>query len=244
MNCVTLAKGIAVLMACTHWTCKSKTSGSLRIHNVLVRGPALPWSAKSGMIHMLDQSPANATRTQPFLGVVQHFFCSSFPLKQPSWLPAKSVNSMCNTSMKLPATALFEPQFGCTLKIDKVGRRGVATAAATRVGLKKNRRGSGQGANGNKDAGWVGEEEENVEKSKNQRKREASTALELAYDLADLSLKNLKQVVRYAILLAIPAACSSFPVTIAASFFWKWQEGGAWGLMLYLSNYIHLDRTH
>jgi hypothetical protein len=222
MNCVILAKGIAVLMACTHWTCKSKTFGSLRIRNVLVQGPGAPsWSAKAGIINMLDQSPANSERTQPCLGVVQHFFCSSFSLKQPSWPPAKYVNSMCNTSTKLPATALSEPQFGCTFRIDKAGRRGIATAAATRVGLKKNRRGSGQGANGNKDAGWVGEEEENVEKSKNQRKREASTALELAYDLADLSLKNLKQVVRYAILLAIPAACSSFPVTTQQLHFWK-----------------------
>lgn len=79
-------------------------------------------------------------------------------------------------------------------------RRGVAAAAGTRVGLKKIKKGLGQ-LGTLKEPGWVGEDEEEDEqttaKSKNQRKREASTALGLAYDLADLSPKTLKQVARY-----------------------------------------------
>ncbi|GAQ86874.1 hypothetical protein KFL_003170130 [Klebsormidium nitens] len=97
----------------------------------------------------------------------------------------------------LPAGTWCAQHFGQSWEDGRLnGRRGVAAAAGTRVGLRKLKNGLGQ-LGTLKEPGWVGEEQEEevTGKSKNQRKREASTALELAYDLADLSPKNLKQVV-------------------------------------------------
>lgn len=158
---------------------------------------------------------ARALRT---CGRVQGFWrCRNEFLKHPH-CPGKEVRfqSCCTHKGSQPSLPWFRTapvsiasplllcklQFGQNLEHEGriITRREVSAAAGTRVGLKKTKRALGQsGTLTVKEPGWIEEEEEQItEKSKNQLKREASLALELAYDLAELSAKNLNQVARYA----------------------------------------------